>query len=400
MPRTIQTTYRYSLQPTSEQISKLRQCAGARRWVWNWALDRRIEHYQATGQSLPYNLLAGDLTKLKQQPETAWLRDMDSQALQQALRDLDQAYTNFLRRVKQGAKHVGFPRFKSKHRDTPRFRIPQRVTLDGSFVQVPKIGKVRAIIHRPLDGTIKSATFKQEPDGSWYVAFVVEQQIVHHQPRPVRTHVGVDLGLKSLATLSTGETIANPRWYRTQMRKLRRAQQALSRRQHDSAGRAKARQQVACLHTKVRHQRQDFLHKLSARLVRAYDLITIEDLSIQGLSRTKLALSVLDAGWGMFRRYLTYKADRNNATLMLVDRFFASTRLCPACGTVNPDLTLADRQWICQCGVTHDRDLNAARNIDHEGLRLYRLNVAAGLAETQTAGGDWVRPPTVGGAGR
>jgi putative transposase len=340
------------------------------------------------------------LVTLKQQPATAWLAQIDSQALQQALRDLDQAYRNFFRRVKQGAKKKGFPTFKSKHRDTPRFRIPQRVTLDGSFVQAPKIGAVRAIVHRPLEGLIKSATFKQELDRSWYVAFVVEQQAPERQPRPVRTHVGLDVGLKSLAVLSNGETIENPRWYRTQMQKLRRTQQRLCRRQKGSAGRAKARQQVARLHAKVRCQRQDFLHKLSARLVREYDLITIEDLNIRGLARTKLATSVLDAGWGLFRFMLTYKAARSGTTLLLVDRAFASSRLCAACGRVNPDLRLADRQWSCQCGAIHDRDLNAARNIDHEGLRLYELNVAAGLAETQNAGGDWVRPLETGGAGR
>lgn len=325
---------------------------------------------------------------------------MHAQALQQALRDLDHAYRNFFRRVKQGAKKVGFPKFKSKHRDTPRFRMPQDVQLHGSFVQVPKIGTVRAVIHRPLDGTIKSATFKQEPDGSWYVSFVVEQHIPKQQPRAVQTHVGIDVGLLSLATLSNGETIKNPRWYRTQMRKLRRAQQALCRKQPGSQNRAKARQKVARLHAKVRRQRQDSLHKLSARLVREYDLISIEDLNIRGLAKTKLATSVMDAGWGMFRQMLTYKADRNNATLVLVDRYFASSRLCPACGTVNPDLTLADRHWTCQCGAVHDRDLNAARNIDHEGLRLHHLNVAAGLAATQTACGEAVRPVVTIGASR
>ena len=400
MMRTIQTTYRYRLQPTSTQLSFLRQFAGARRWIWNWALARRIEHFKTTGQHLSLTTLFAELTRIKQQPETAWLRTIDSQALQQALRDLDQAYQHFFRRVKQKARRKGFPKFKSKHHDTPRFRIPQRVTLSGRLVQVPKIGAIKAVIHRPLDGTTKSATFTQEPDGAWYISFVVEQQVPVSPPRAVRTHVGVDLGLKSLVTLSSGETVENPRWYRTQMKKLRRAQQALSRRQKGSANRAKARRKVAHQHAKVRRQRQDFLHKLSARLVRDYDLVTIEDLNIRGLARTKLSTSVIDAGWGLFRLYLTYKAERSNATLMLVDRFFASTRLCPACGTVNPDLTLADRNWTCPCGITHDRDLNAARNIDREGLRLYRLNVAAGSAETQNVCGETVRPVVTIGASR
>src|SRR5262249_41476000 len=153
------------------------------------------EQYKTTRQSLSLATLFADLTKLKQQPEMAWLRDIDSQSLQQALRDLDLAYQHFFRRVKQRAREKGFPKFKSKHRDAPRFRIPQRVTLTESHVLVPKIGAIRAVIHRPLEGTIKSATFKQEPDGFWYVAFVAEQQLPLHKARPVRTHVGVDVGL-------------------------------------------------------------------------------------------------------------------------------------------------------------------------------------------------------------
>jgi putative transposase len=400
MTRTLQTTYRYRLQPTATQRVLLRQFAGARRWIWNWALARRIAHYKASGQSLSLTTLCAELVKLKQQPETDWLNQIDSQSLQQALRDLDQAYAHFFRRVKQRAKKPGFPKFKSRHRDTPRFRIPQRVTLAGTFVQVPKIGQVRAIVHRPLEGTTKSAGFVQEPDGAWYVTFVVEQHVPAAQPRPIRAHVGIDVGLKSLISLSNGETIANPRWYRTQMRKLRRAQQVFSRRQKGSTSRAKARQQVARLHAKVRRQRQDFLHKLSARLVRDYDLITIEDLNVRGLARTKLATSVLDAGWGMLRSFLTYKAERNGTHLLMIGRFFPSSKTCGACGRVNDDLTLADRQWVCPCGAVHDRDLNAARNIDHEGLRLYHLTVAAGLAETQNAGGDWVSPLELGGTDR
>jgi len=175
MMRTIQTAYRYRLQPTIAQLSLLRQFAGARRWIWNWALAQRIKHFKTTGQHLSLATLFAELTQIKQLPQTAWLRTIDSQALQQALRDLDQAYQHFFRRVKQKARRKGFPKFKSKHHDTPRFRIPQRVTLSGRQIQVPKIGAIKAVIHRPLDGTTKSATFTQEPSGAWYISFVVEQ---------------------------------------------------------------------------------------------------------------------------------------------------------------------------------------------------------------------------------
>jgi putative transposase len=392
--RTIQITYRYRLEPTAKQAAQMRQFAGARRWVWNWALNRKRTHYAETHTNLTYNMLASELTALKQQPETVWLREIDSQALQQVLRDLERAFQAFF------AKRSGFPQFKSKKTDRLRFRIPQRVTIDGTFVQVPKIGRIRARMHRPVAGTIKSATFKQEPDAHWYVCFVVEQTVPERSERPIRTHVGVDLGLKAFAVLSVGEPIANPRYYRTQMRKLRRTQRALSRRVMGSANRTKARRRVACLHQKVKQQRADFLHKAAADLAKRFDLISIEDLSVRGLARTKLSTSVLDAGWGTFRQFLTYKADWNDSYLMVIGRFYPSSRLCGVCGRVNADLTLDDRSWICCCGAVHDRDQNAACNIDAEGMRLFTSHVAVGHTETQNACGALVRPATAGAGHR
>src|SRR5215212_8373203 len=196
MQRTIQTTYRYRLDSTAEQEIKLNQFAGARRFVWNWALNRKREHFRQTGKTLSYNELAAELTQFKQQSASAWLREMDSQSLQQALRDLDSAYQHFFRRVRKGDKKKGFPRFKSRKTDTPRFRIPQRVVLEGGLVSVPKIGLIRTIVHRPLEGVTKGATFKREACGHWYVSLVVEQQLPPRTNRPVQTHVGIDVGLK------------------------------------------------------------------------------------------------------------------------------------------------------------------------------------------------------------
>jgi len=391
--RTIRTTYRYRLEPTEEQAAQMRRFAGARRWVWNWALRRKKTHYAETKARLTYNALAAELTLLKQQSETAWLREIDSQALQQVLRDLDHAFSAFF------AKRARYPKFKSKKTDAPRFRISQRVVIEGAFVRVPKIGLIKAIIHRPIEGVTKSATFKQEPDGHWYVCLFAEQVVPDRQPRSMQSHVGVDVGLKSFGVLSNGETIANPRFYRTQMRKLSRAQRAMSRKRRDSRNRRKARRKLARLHQKVVHQRQDFLHKLSSDLVCRFDLISIEDLNVRGLARTKLSTSVLDAGWSTLRQFLTYKADRHNSYLMVIGRFYPSSRLCPVCGVVNTDLTLIDRSWVCSCGAAHDRDLNAAQNIDTEGVRLFSHNVAVGHTETQHACGALVSPATVG-AGR
>jgi putative transposase len=186
MTRTIQTTYRYRLNPTVAQETLLNQFAGARRFVWNWALDRKKTHYQQTGGTLGFAARSAELTALKQQPGTAWLREMDSQSLQQALRDLDSAYQHFFRRVKRGERHKGFPRFTSRKTDTPRFRIPQRVELHAESVAVPKIGLVRAVVHRPLEGVTKGATFKREPDGHWFVSIVTEQQAAPRTERPVQ----------------------------------------------------------------------------------------------------------------------------------------------------------------------------------------------------------------------
>jgi putative transposase len=194
MQRTIDITYRYRLDPTAEQEQLLNQFAGARRFIWNWALNRKREHFRQTGKTLSYNQLAAELTQLKQQPASAWLCEIDSQLLQQALRDLENAFQQFFRRLRTGEKKTGFPKFKSRKTDTPRFRIPQRVRLESSQVSVPKIGLIKVILHRPLGGVTKSATFKREACGHWYISLVVEQPIAPKVARPVQTHIGIESG--------------------------------------------------------------------------------------------------------------------------------------------------------------------------------------------------------------
>lgn len=366
--------YRYRIEPTAAQEAMMLQFNGARRWVWNWALARKKESYAATGKAISTNDLSRELTILRVQPETAWLEQTSRTVFTQSLRDLDKAFAAFF------AKRAHYPKFKSKKTDRVRFRM-QDVVLKGSFVQVPKIGLVRMRLHRPIVGTFSkgsTATFSQDSTGHWYASFTVEQQIPERTNHPVHKAIGIDMGLKSFLVGSDGRTVENPRYYRTQERKLRRAQQALARKQKGSNNRNKARRNVARTHEKIRNQRNDFLHKLSTDLVREYDLIAIEDLSVKGLARTKLAKSVLDAGWSTLRTYLTYKADRADKYLMVIGRFYPSSRLCPACGLINSALTLADRVWTCDCGAIHDRDLNAAQNILTEGLHLFNLNVAAG----------------------
>ena len=378
--------YRFRMEPTAAQREALLRMAGARRFVWNWGLARRKEAYAATGKGLTYNQQAAELTALKKRPEMAWLKEADSQMLQQALKDLDRAFKAFFE------KRAGFPRFKSKKRDEPRFRIPQRVKVEDSKVYVPKVGWVRIRQSQPIDCPIKGATFKRDGEGHWYVSLTAEFTMpdIPLPPANPELVVGIDLGLKDFAVLSDGTRIAPPKFYRKAERKLRRAQRELSRKQKGSKNREKARHRLNRVHAKVRNQRQDWLHKLTTGLVQKYDGLCIENLNLKGMAKTKLSKSVLDAAPGEFRRQLEYKAVWYRKHLVAIDRYFPSSKLCRECGTIHTALTLSDRVWTCGCGAVHDRDLNAALNIRAEGIRA--IPVAVGHTETQNAWGVSVRP--------
>ena len=385
---TIRRTYRFRVEPTTAQEDGFKRFAGARRWVWNWALQQRQEHVAATGKGLPDNILSTRLTALKSEPALAWLKEVDSQLLQQVLADLKKAFGNFFE------KRARFPRFKSRKRDVARFRIPQRVTLAGGFLTVPKIGRVKVRQSQPVDGATKSATFKRDACGHWFVSLVAETEmpdVALPAPVPERT-VGVDLGLKDAVVTSDGERVAAPRFYRAAQRQLRRAQRSFARKAKGSANRAKARQKVARVHQKIADKRADFCHKLTTALVKDHDAVCIEDLSVKGLARTKLAKSVMDASMGAVRRQLEYKGAWYRTPIVAVDRFYPSSKLCHECGHKNDGLTLSDRVWACpSCGCILDRDLNAARTIKREGLRI--LAVAAGHVDTRNACGPCVRLP-------
>lgn len=379
--------YRFQMRPNRSQDTLLSQFAGARRFVWNWALARRIAYYKEHGKGLGRIALSAELTALKARSETAWLRDMDSQALQQVLIDLYRAYDNFFER------RARYPRFKSKKRDEQRFRIPQRVTVRDGVVVIPKIGAVKIRQSQPVVGTTKSATFKRDSTGKWYVSLVASFEmpdVALPAPNP-ESVVGIDLGLRDFAVLSDGERIVAPKFYRRRQRKLRRASKAFSRTVKGSSGRAKARKRLALVHRKTANQRRDFLHKLSTCLVKTHGGLCIEDLSLKGMVRTKLSKSVSDAGMGEFRRMLEYKSQWHRKPIAVINRWYPSSKTCPVCGTINDALTLSDRVWICDgCDTTHDRDLTAAINIRREGLKQM---VAVGHTETRNAGGLAVRLP-------
>jgi putative transposase len=384
--------FRYRLEPTDDQEQKLRQFAGARRFIWNWALQQRREYYRETGKTLPAKELSARLTALKDQPDTAWLRDMDSQLLQQVLADLQRAFNNFF------ARRACYPRFKSKKTEVLRFRIPQRVKVVGNRVQVPKVGLVRLRLSQPLAGTTKSATFRQDACGHWHVTLVshIETPAVAPPIPEVEQTVGVDLGLKDIVVCSDGHREPAPRFYRQAERKLRRAHRVVSRRKKGSRNRARARARLARVYQHVANQRANFLHNLTTMMVKQHAAICTEDLSVKGLARTKLAKSVQDVGMGTLVWQLAYKGQWYGTHVVVVDRFYPSTQLCHDCGFRNEALTLGDRTWVCPaCGVLHDRDLNAALNIRDEGLRI----LAVGYTESLNACGRDIRPAHAGRPG-
>jgi len=403
--RPVVLTYRFRLEPLPAQEQRFWQYAGARRWSYNWALRRRQEHVNVTGKTLSFADLCAELTTLKSQPETGWLRTVNAQLLQQGVNDLCRAFTNFFE------KRANYPKLRKKFRHTPTFRIPQGIGLPSSnHITLPGIGDVLMRQSREIVGVVKSATCKWEC-GHWSVALVAHQEI-ENKPKAVLTEdntIGIDLGLKDACVTSAGESIPALRSYRKTQGKRRTAGRVVSRRtgakkgEKASARFKKAKAIAARIDRKATNQRADFLHKLSTRLVREYDGLVIEDLAVAGLAKTTLAKSVFDAGMGAFRRMVEYKSDRANKTVVVIDRWFPSSQLCSAdaCGYRNRALTLSDRSWTCpQCGAIHDRDENAARNIKAEGLRVYRTwtqdhsqsppdgdYVAAGQVETVNARG-------------
>jgi putative transposase len=382
----LRKVFRYRMEPSRTQRDALNRMAGARRFVWNWALDQCQSHYRQTGKSLPWSELSRRLTALKQQPQTAWLNNADSQALQQVLVDLRRAYENFFQ------KRARFPRFKSRKTDTPRFRIPQRVSVADEKVYVPKVGHLPIRQSQPIDGAMKSATFREDATGHWYVMLVTEFSTPDTPlwPADPTSVVAADLGLHDFVVCSDGDREQTPKFFRRQQRRLRRAQRQLSRRQKASKRRLRAKRKIALIHRRIADQRNDFLHKMTTNLVQQHDGICIEDLNVKGLARTKLAKSFSDAAFGEFRRQLEYKTVWNRRYLAVIDRWFPSSKTCSVCGCVNDSLTLKDRYWRCCCGAFHDRDFNAALNILSEGLKLIPL--AAGHAERLNARGACVRP--------
>lgn len=357
----IKSGFKYRIYPNQEQQDKLAVQFGHTRFVYNLYLATRRDYYAATGKSSGYHDCANDLTKLKKEADHAWLKEADSQALQQSLKDLDAAFGRFFKGL------GGYPKFKSRHHKQS-YRYPQRFKLNESRIYLPKVGWVKIVLHRAIRGKMKSCTVSRTKTGKYFVSMLCEWQL--EQPDPTHDSVGIDLGISHFAILSTGEKIDNPRHLKRAERRLKIRQRRLSRKKKGSSNRDKARRRVAATHEKIANQRRDFHHKTSRELVDRFGYIALESLNVSGMMKNhKLAKVISDVGWSQFVNFLIYKQGWSGGTVDQIDQWYPSSQTCSDCGAINRSLKLSTREWYCDsCGAIHDRDTNAGINILNHSL--------------------------------
>ena len=363
--------YKYRIYPTDEQKVLFAKTFGCCRFVYNWALNLKIEAYKLEKKSVAYkevqNRMVNELKK-----ENQWLTEVNSQALLNSIRNLDTAYKNFFR----DTHAVGFPRFKSR-KNRQSFQCPQHCSVDfgKGTVSIPKAKDIPAVLHRRFKGTVKTVTVSMTPSGKYFASVLVDTAIQELPVSPIQgdTALGIDLGIKSLAVCSDGRTFDNPKNLQHSLDRLALLQKRLSRKQKGSANRNKARIRVARLQEHIANCRKDNLHKITHVLTHDSQVRTLcmENLNVKGMqSNHHLAQAVGDASFGMFLTMLEYKCRWYGVNLVKIDRFAPSSKTCGQCGYVYKGLKLSERSWTCsECGTHHDRDFNAACNIKEFGLK-------------------------------
>lgn len=385
--------YKYRLHPNNEQITFFEKSFGCVRFVYNWALNQRIEAYQKDGTRISWVESCKQLTELKKQEETKWLCEVANQSLQSSIRNMNSAFTSFFREKK------GFPKFHSKKRGKLSFQLVQGVSIDFDThkVKLPKVGEVKFGKNKEFVGKIGTCTVSKTPTGKYYISILVDDG----KPTPENaqitadTAVGIDVGIKDFAVLSNGQVYSNPKFFEKDEKRLKVLQIRLSRKQKDSKRRERAIFAVARQHEKIRNRRVNFIHQVTSRIVRENQTVIIEDLNVDGmLKNNNLAKHIASVSWSEFFRQLQYKCDWQGRNLIRIGRFEPSSKMC-LCGYINKDLTLKDREWDCpQCGRHNDRDLLAAVNIKRFGLQKQNL---IGEISPVVNGAEDVESPTLVG---
>ena len=370
--------YKYRIYPTKTQEVLLAKHFGCARYVYNYGLERKIKSYSETKKSVSRFTIQADLPKLKKAEETKWLSEVNSLSLQAALLNLDMAFTRFFK------EKTGFPKFKSKRDNRQSFQVPQNTTVDyeSKRVFLPKFKEgIKCKFDRQFSGKIKTSTVSRTPTGKYFISILVETEDTIPRKAPIDENkaVGVDLGIKTFATLSDGTEIQNPKYLNNALKKLKRLQRSVSRKKKGSNSRKKAVKLLARQYEKVANKRKDFLHKTTKYLIDHYDTICLETLSASKMVKNhRLAQALSDISIGTFNAYMDYKAEWYGKNLIKIGRFEPSSKMC-ACGSVYRGLKLSDRVWTCpSCGSVNQRDLLAAQNIKKFA---FKLNNTARTAE-------------------
>ena len=365
-------TYKYRIYPTEEQKLIFSKHFGCCRFVYNYFLNREKEFYLNNKEDIESKRIkrhntAFDnqkvLTQLKKDKNYEWLKEVGSHSLGITLKNLEIAYNNFFK------KKAGFPKFKKKSYSESYHVDNITLYIKGDRVFIPRIkGGVKIIEHRPLEGKILNGTISKTADEKYFISITVEKEI---EELPEETNeIGLDLGIKDFAVISNGDKVTNPHFKKKEVKKLKKLQRALSRKKKDSRRREKCRIKLARKQSKIVNKKNDFLHKLSSKLINENQVICLEDLNVKGMVKNhRLAESISECSWFEFGRKLTQKAKWYGRTVVKIDRFFPSSKTCSNCGFIKETLNLSERKWTCpKCGINHDRDLNAAKNILKQGL--------------------------------